>query len=135
MNTFIYIILALVAVCIVCTVIVMVKVFSRQEITSDVFSKDFDRLEGKISKENRSARQELSDIIDSFFKAFLIKHQDAYQTIAFVCPNTPDSVTIVGTAQSVNTVETFTGYDLFGFLDDAVEEEVEDEVDAAFWTR
>ena len=135
MNTFIYIILALVAVCIVCTVIVMVKVFSRQEITSDVFSKDFDRLEGKISKENRSARQELSDIIDSFFKAFLIKHQDAYQTIAFVCPNTPDSVTIVGTTQSVNTVETFTGYDLFGFLDDAVEEEVEDEVDAAFWTR
>ena len=135
MNTFIYIILALVAVCIVCTVIVMVKVFSRQEITSDVFSKDFDRLEGKISKENRSARQELSDIIDSFFKAFLIKHQDAYQTIAFVCPNTPDSVTIVGTTQSVNTVETFTGYDLFGFLDDAVEEDVEDEVDAAFWTR
>ena len=135
MNTFIYIILALVAVCIVCTVIVMVKVFSRQEITSDVFSKDFDRLEGKISKENRSARQELSDIIDSFFNAFLIKHQDAYQTIAFVCPNTPDSVTIVGTTQSVNTVETFTGYDLFGFLDDAVEEDVEDEVDAAFWTR
>ena len=70
MNTFIYIILALVAVCIVCTVIVMVKVFSRQEITSDVFSKDFDRLEGKISKENRSARQELSDIIDKFLQGF-----------------------------------------------------------------
>ncbi len=69
------------------------------------------------------------------FKAFLVKHQDTYHTIAFVCPNTPDSVTIVGTTQSVNTVETFTGYDLFGFLDDAVEEDVEDEVDAAFWTR
>lgn len=68
MNTFIYIILALVAVCTVCTVIVMVKVFSRQETTSDVSSKDFDRLEGKISEENRSARQELSDNIDKIRK-------------------------------------------------------------------
>ncbi len=68
MNTFIYIILALVAVCTVCTVIVMVKVFSRQENTSDVSSKDFDRLEGKISEENRSARQELSDNIDKIRK-------------------------------------------------------------------
>ncbi len=61
MNTFIYIILALVAVCTICTVIVMVKVFSRQETTSDVSSKDFDRLEGKILEENRSAWQELSE--------------------------------------------------------------------------
>ncbi len=68
MNTFIYIILALVAVCTICTVIVMVKVFSRQETTSDVSSKDFDRLEGKISEENRSARQELSDNIDKIRK-------------------------------------------------------------------
>lgn len=68
MNTFIYIILALVAVCTVCTVIVMVKVFSRQETTSDVSSKDFDRLEGKISEENRNARQELSDNIDKIRK-------------------------------------------------------------------
>ena len=68
MNTFIYIILALVAVCTVCTVIVMVKVFTRQETTSDVSSKDFDRLEGKISEENRNARQELSDNIDKIRK-------------------------------------------------------------------
>jgi len=68
MNTFIYIILALVAVCTVCTVIVMVKVFSRQETTSDVSSKDFDRLESKISEENRNARQELSDNIDKIRK-------------------------------------------------------------------
>ena len=37
------------------------------------------------------------------FKAFFIKHQDAYHTIAFICPNNSDSVTIVGTAQSVKT--------------------------------
>ena len=69
------------------------------------------------------------------FKAFLIKHQDAYHTIAFICPNSPDSVTIDGTAQSVNTVETFTGYDFFGFLDDGMEEYVEDEVEVGFWVR
>ena len=67
--------------------------------------------------------------------SFLVKHQDAYHTIAFICPNNPDSVTIVGTARSVNTIESFTGYDFFGFLDDGVEEDVEDEVDAAFWTK
>ena len=69
------------------------------------------------------------------FKAFLIKHQDAYHTIAFICPNNPDSVTVVGTARSVNTVESLTGYDFFGFLDDSVEKVVEDEEDANFWTR
>ena len=46
----------------------MVKVFSSQETTSDVSSKDFDRLEGKILEENRSARQELSDNIDKIRK-------------------------------------------------------------------
>ena len=74
-------------------------------------------------------------IPDSFFKAFLIKHQDAYHTIAFICPNNSDSVTVVGTARSVNTVETFTGYDFFGFLYDGVEETVEDEVEVGLWVR
>ncbi len=74
-------------------------------------------------------------IPDSFFKAFLIKHQDAYHTIAFICPNNPDSVTIVGTVRSVNTVESFTGYDFFGFLDDGVEETIENEVEDGLWGR
>ena len=74
-------------------------------------------------------------IPDSFFKAFLIKHQDANHTIAFICPNTPDSVTIAGTARSVNTVESLTGYDFFGFLDDGMEEYVEDKVEVGFWVR
>lgn len=68
MNTFIYIILALTVICTICTIILMVKVFSRQETTSDVSSKDFDRLESKISEENRNARQELSDNIDKIRK-------------------------------------------------------------------
>ena len=74
-------------------------------------------------------------IPDSFFKAFLVKHQDTYHTIAFICPNSPDSVTVAATARSVNTVESFTGYDFFGFLDDGVEETVEDEVEVGIWVR
>lgn len=74
-------------------------------------------------------------IPDSFFKAFLIKHQDAYHTIAFICPNSPDSVTIAGTARSVNAVEAFTGYDFFGFMDDGVEETIENEVEVGRWVR
>ena len=72
---------------------------------------------------------------DSFFKAFLVSDDDGYHTIAFLCPNNPDSVTIAGTAQSVNAVESFTGYDFFGFLDDAVEETIEDEVEVGLWVR
>lgn len=61
MDTFIYIILALIVICTICTIVVMVKVFSKQSSTSDVSSKDFDRLENRITSENRNARQELSD--------------------------------------------------------------------------
>ena len=68
MNTLIYIVLALTAICAICTVIVMVKVFSRQGTTSDVSTKDFDRLEGKISEENRQSRKELADNIDKIRK-------------------------------------------------------------------
>ena len=68
MSTFMYIVLALTAISVICTIIVMIKVFSKQKNTSDVSSKDFDRLEGKISEENRSARQELSDNIDKIRK-------------------------------------------------------------------
>ena len=68
MSTFMYIVLALTAISVICTIIVMIKVFSKQKTTSDVSSKDFDRLEGKISEENRSARQELSDNFDKIRK-------------------------------------------------------------------
>jgi len=55
-----YLILALVAIGLVCMVIIMVKVFSKEETTA-VSAMDFDRLEGRVSDENRKARQELSD--------------------------------------------------------------------------
>ena len=57
-----YLLLALVAIGLVCMVIIMVKVFSKEETTA-VSAKDFDRLEGRVSDENRKARQELADNI------------------------------------------------------------------------
>ena len=88
-----------------------------------------------VSKTPETIGPNRVQIPDSFFKAFLVKHQDAYHTIAFICPNNPDSVTVVGTARSVNTVESLTGYDFFGFLDDDVEETVENEVEVGRWVR
>jgi hypothetical protein len=35
----------------------------------------------------------------------------------------------------VNSVESFTGYDFFSFLDDGIEEDVEDEVEVGLWLR
>ena len=72
-------------------------------------------------------------IPDRFFKAFLIKRQNAYHSIAFICPNSSDSVTVTGTMQNVNSVESLTGLDLFDFLDDSVEEKVEQEADIDSW--
>ena len=57
-----YLIMALVAIGLVCMVIIMLKVFSKEETTA-VSAKDFDRLEGRVSDENRKARQELADNI------------------------------------------------------------------------
>lgn len=68
MNTILFILLALMAICTICTVIVMVSFFSRKSATSEIFLKEFDRLESKILDENRNARHELSDNIDKIRK-------------------------------------------------------------------
>ena len=57
-----YLILALVAIGLICMVIILVKLLSKEEATA-VSAKDFDRLEGRVSDENRKARQELADNI------------------------------------------------------------------------
>ncbi len=68
MNTILFILLALMVICTICTVIVMVGFFSRKSATSEIFLKEFDRLESKILDENRNARHELSDNIDKIRK-------------------------------------------------------------------
>lgn len=62
---------------------------------------------------------------DYYFKAFLIKHVDSYYSIAFLCPNNASVTTIDDVICSVNSVELVTGLDLFDFLNDSIEEEVE----------
>lgn len=68
-------------------------------------------------------------IPDCYFKAFLINHAGVFHTIAFLCPNNADVVTIDSVVNSVNIVESVSGLDLFEFLDDHVEEKVESQVD------
>ena len=57
-----YLILALVAIGLICMVIILLKLLSKEEAAA-VSAKDFDRLEGRVSDENRKARQELADNI------------------------------------------------------------------------
>ena len=64
-----------------------------------------------------------------YFKAFLIKYTGTFRTIAFLCPNNADVVTIDSVVNSVNFIESVSGLDLFEFLDDRVEEAVESQVD------
>lgn len=68
-------------------------------------------------------------IPDYYFKAFLIKHAGVFHTIAFLCPNNSNVVTIDSVVCSVNVVESASGLDLFEFLDDYVEESVESRFD------
>ena len=81
MNTLIYILLALSSFCAVCLVVVAVKLFSKKDTLSERLASHFDRLEGKISEENRLARRETAESarnqreevrqsFDRFFESF-----------------------------------------------------------------
>lgn len=74
-------------------------------------------------------------IPDYYFKAFLIKHAGTFHTIAFLCPNNADVVTIDSVVNSVNFVESVSGLDLFEFLDDKVEETVESQIDLEMFNK
>ncbi len=66
---------------------------------------------------------------DYYFKAFLINHAGCFHTVAFLCPNNSNVVTIDSVVCSVNVVESASGLDLFEFLDDYVEESIESRFD------
>lgn len=70
---------------------------------------------------------------DAFFKAFVIRHQDSYHTVAFLCPNTATPCTPTSAMTTVNTIETIVELNLFSFLDDRIEEHVESIVDTCLW--
>ena len=70
---------------------------------------------------------------NAFFKAILAAKKEGWISIAFVMSNTPDPRHLKDCAVTVNEVEKMTGFDFFGFLDDSVEESVEDMLDYMEW--
>ena len=70
---------------------------------------------------------------DAFFKAILAKNGDGWTSIGFVMINTPDPRLLKDCAMTVNAVEKLTGLDLFDFLDNSIEETVENILDYKTW--
>ena len=70
---------------------------------------------------------------DFFFKAFLVSSNGQYHSIAFLCPNEATHMGIRTIACTVNRIEAVTGLNLYTFLDDKIEETVEDELIYSLW--
>lgn len=70
---------------------------------------------------------------DFFFKTFLVYYKGQYHSIAFICPNDDGHTTPAAVATTVNQVETRIRTNLYGHLDDAIEETVEDELVPYYW--
>ena len=70
---------------------------------------------------------------DGFFKAFLVSDNSGFHTVAFLCPNTAEIVSLTMTICCVDDVELASGIDLFNFLDDGIEEAVESRVDLVLY--
>ena len=67
---------------------------------------------------------------DGFFKALLVSDDNVYHSVAFLCPNSAESISMAMASCCVDDVETVTGIDFFCFLDDGIEESVESQVDS-----
>ena len=74
-------------------------------------------------------------IPDSFFKAFLIKTNGKYQSIAMVLHNESTHHQPEEYWCTVNELESLTGLDLFPGLDDSIEETVENTIDKSIWSK
>lgn len=70
---------------------------------------------------------------DYFFKVLLVFHNNRYNAIAYVFPNSSEPLTLSEATKSVNQVEELTKIDFFSYLDDSIEEGVEDVVDMSVW--
>lgn len=70
---------------------------------------------------------------DALFKAMLAQVGGRWVSIGFIMANNDDVQTMKSSAVSVNEIELQTGQDLFDFLPDDIEEQVESQLDYKFW--
>lgn len=72
---------------------------------------------------------------EAFFKALLICDDQEWHSIGFLMRNNDQTQYVQKSMLSVNELEKLTGYDLFHNLPDAIEESVEEELDAERWMK
>ena len=70
---------------------------------------------------------------EAFFKVILAQNGEGWTSIGFVMMNTPDPRFLKDCAMTVNAVEKLTGLDFFDFLDNGIEEKVENTLDYKTW--
>ena len=70
---------------------------------------------------------------DAFFKVILASSEGRWTSIAFIMQNTPEPRQLKDCATTVNEIETLSGFDLFYFLEDSIEEQVESMLDYKTW--
>lgn len=90
---------------------------------------------GPIIGQNQGGRIGAHGVVvpDAFFKALLVYSNEAYHGVAFVMFNNSTSQRLPDSYLSINDLEKLSGLDFFPYLDDSVEETVEDAVDPKFW--
>ena len=70
---------------------------------------------------------------DALFKAMLAQVGGRWVSLGFIMSNNADVQTMKSSAVTVNEIERQTGQDLFDFLPDEIEEQVESQLDYKFW--
>lgn len=70
---------------------------------------------------------------DALFKAMLAQVGGRWVSLGFIMSNNADVQTMKSSAVTVNEIELQTGQDLFDFLPDDIEEQVESQLDYKFW--
>lgn len=70
---------------------------------------------------------------DAFFKAVLAHFGDEYFAIGFVMSNSSEKQSLLESCVSINKLEQMTGFDFFPFLDDSIEDDVEEMINRTFW--
>lgn len=64
-------------------------------------------------------------IPDYFFKILLVRDDNGYHSVAFVCPNTETQLTINEVVCTVDSAELMAGIDVYSYLPDKIEATVE----------
>lgn len=72
-------------------------------------------------------------IPEEYFKVILKKEKNTYSGIGFLMRTTVPYPDLISYAVSINTVEELTGLDFFSYLNDEVEEEIEENLNLNQW--